>query len=77
LVGKTIPVAGGIDMTFREPLGWSADRPLELPADDRVLEGRPGARRRQHDRAEAGQLTPLTATRLEQIALAAGIPEGC
>ena len=30
-----------------------ADRPLELPADDRLLEGRPGARRRQHDRPEA------------------------
>ena len=24
LLGKTIPVAGGVDMTFREPLGVSA-----------------------------------------------------
>ena len=31
-----------------------ADHALELPARDRLLEARPGARRRQHGRAEAG-----------------------
>ena len=31
------------------------DHPVELPARDRFLEDRPGARRRQHDRAEAGR----------------------
>ena len=31
------------------------DRPLELPADDRLLEGGAGARRRQHDRPQAGR----------------------
>ena len=53
--GETIPVAGGVDMTFREPLGVVAlDRALELPAQHRVLEARPRARVRQHGRAEAG-----------------------
>ena len=43
LLGHTIPVAGGVDMTFREPLGVvGPDRALELPARDRLLEG--GAR---------------------------------
>ena len=41
LLGDTIPVAGGVDMTFREPLGVvGADHALELPADDRVVEAR-------------------------------------
>ena len=54
LLGETIPVAGGVDMTFREPLGVvGADRAVELPAGDRVVEGRAGAGRRQHDRAQA------------------------
>ena len=54
LTGKTIPVAGGIDMTFREPLGVVAlDHSVELPAHDRLVEGRPGAGGRQHGGAEA------------------------
>ena len=44
LLGDTIPVAGGVDMTFREPLGVvGLIVPVELPAGDRLLEG--GARR--------------------------------
>ena len=31
------------------------DRAVELPADDRLVEARPGARRRQHGRAQAGR----------------------
>ena len=55
LLGQTIPVAGGVDMTFREPLGVvGPDRAVELPARDRLVEGGAGARGRQHDRAEAG-----------------------
>ena len=64
LHGKTIPVAGGVDMTFREPLGVvGPDHALELPADDRLLEGRAGAGRRQHDRAEAGRADPADGAR--------------
>ncbi len=33
-------------------------RPLELPAQHRVLEARPGARLRQHGRAQAGRADP-------------------
>ena len=41
MTGQTIPVAGGVDMTFREPLGVvGADHALELPAHDRLVEGR-------------------------------------
>ena len=54
LAGKTIPVAGGVDMTFREPLGVVAlIVPWNFPSPYRVLEGRTGARRRQHNRVEA------------------------
>ena len=54
LLGDTIPVAGGVDMTFREPLGVvGPDRAVELPAGDRLVEGGARARRRQHHRAQA------------------------
>ena len=49
LLGDTIPVAGGVGMTFREPLGVvGADHALELPADDRGVEARARAGGRQH-----------------------------
>ncbi len=40
-----------------------ADRALELPAGDRLVEGRPGARRRQHGRAEARRADPADGAR--------------
>ena len=41
LLGDTIPVAGGVAMTFREPLGVvGADHAVELPAGDRGVEAR-------------------------------------
>ena len=39
------------------------DRALELPAGDRLVEGRAGARRRQHDRAQAGRADPADRAR--------------
>ena len=49
MLGDTIPVAGGVDMTFREPLGVvGLIIAVELPAHDRGLEAGPGAGRRQH-----------------------------
>ena len=54
--GETIPVAGGIDVDLpRAARRRRPDRALELPAQHRVLEARPGARLRQHGRAEAGR----------------------
>ena len=44
LLGKTIPVAGGVDMTFREPLGVvGLIVPWNFPLRDRLLEGGAGA----------------------------------
>ena len=56
LLGQTIPVAGGVDMTFREPLGVvGLIVPWNFPLVDRLLEDRAGARRRQHGRPQAGR----------------------
>jgi len=77
LFGKTIPVAGGVDMTFREPLGvvglitpWNY--PLWL-ASTKVA---PALAAGNTMVLKPAELTPLTALELERIALDAGIPEG-
>ena len=67
LTGKTIPVAGGVDMTFREPLGVvGLITPVELPAHDRVLEGGPRPRRRQHGRPQACRAHPADLARARE-----------
>ena len=78
LLGDTIPVAGGVAMTFREPLGVvGADHAVELPADDRRVEARAGAGGRQHGRAQAGRADAADrAASSSEIALEAGLPEG-
>src|ERR1700686_543829 len=77
LFGETIPVAGGVDMTFREPLGvvvlivpWNFPLPIAswkvapaLAAGNTVV-------------LKPAGLTPLTAVELGRIALEAGLPEG-
>src|SRR5436309_3139643 len=77
LFGKTIPVAGGVDMTFREPLGvvglitpWNY--PLWL-ASTKVA---PALAAGNTMVLKPAELTPLTALELQRIAVAAGIPEG-
>jgi acyl-CoA reductase-like NAD-dependent aldehyde dehydrogenase len=77
LLGQTIPVAGGIDMTFREPLGvvglivpWNF--PLMI-ASWKVV---PALAAGNTIVLKPAQLTPLTALELERIALDAGLPEG-
>jgi acyl-CoA reductase-like NAD-dependent aldehyde dehydrogenase len=76
LFGRQIPVAGGLDVTFREPLGvvgvivpWNFPMPIAgwgfapaLAAGNTVV-------------LKPAELTPLTALRLGELALAAGIPE--
>ena len=76
-LGQQIPVAGGIDVTFREPLGvvgiivpWNFPMPIAgwgfapaLAAGNTVV-------------LKPAELTPLTAMRLGELALEAGLPEG-
>ncbi len=75
--GKQIPVAGGVDITFYEPLGvvgiiapWNFPMPIAgwgfgpaLAAGNTVL-------------LKPAALTPLTAMRIGELALEAGLPEG-
>ena len=74
--GRQIPVAGGVDITFYEPLGvvgiivpWNFPMPIAgwglgpaLAAGNTVV-------------LKPATLTPLTAMRLAELALEAGIPE--
>jgi acyl-CoA reductase-like NAD-dependent aldehyde dehydrogenase len=75
--GKQIPVAGGVNITFHEPLGvvgiivpWNFPMPIAawgfapaMAAGNTVV-------------LKPAEMTPLTAIRLAELALAAGIPEG-
>ncbi|MFF8386694.1 aldehyde dehydrogenase family protein [Streptomyces kanasensis] len=76
LTGRQIPVAGGVDVTFLEPLGvvgvivpWNFPMPIAawgaapaLAAGNAVL-------------LKPAEATPLTALRLAELALEAGLPE--
>jgi acyl-CoA reductase-like NAD-dependent aldehyde dehydrogenase len=76
LTGRQIPVPGGLDVTFHEPLGvvgvvvpWNFPMPIAgwgfapaLAAGNTVV-------------LKPAELTPLTAVRLGELALAAGLPE--
>ncbi|MGP2436485.1 aldehyde dehydrogenase family protein [Streptomyces sp. JW3] len=76
LTGRQIPVAGGLDITILEPLGvvgviapWNFPMPIAawgtapaLAAGNAVL-------------LKPAETTPLTALRLAELALAAGLPE--
>ena len=64
LLGQTIPVAGGVDMTFREPLGVvGLIVPWNFPLVIASWKVGAGARRRQHGRAEAGRADPADRAR--------------
>ena len=77
LSGRQIPVPGGVDVTFHEPLGvvgvivpWNFPMPIAgwgfapaLAAGNAVV-------------LKPAELTPLTAIRIGELALAAGLPEG-
>lgn len=76
LFGRQIPVPGGVDITFKEPLGvvgvivpWNFPMPIAgwgfapaLAAGNTVV-------------LKPAELTPLTAVRLGELALEAGLPE--
>jgi betaine-aldehyde dehydrogenase len=77
LFGRQIPVPGGIDVTFHEPLGvvgiivpWNFPMPIlgwgmapALAAGNCVV-------------LKPAELTPLTAVRIGELAIEAGLPEG-
>src|SRR5450755_4482048 len=77
LCGRQIPVAGGLNVTFHEPVGvvglivpWNFPMPIlswgmapALAAGNAVI-------------AKPAEMTPLTAIRIGELALEAGIPDG-
>ena len=77
LLGKTIPVAGGVDMTFREPLGVvGLIVPWNFPLLIASWKVAPALAAGNTVVLKPAGLTPLTALELERIVLAAGLPEG-
>jgi acyl-CoA reductase-like NAD-dependent aldehyde dehydrogenase len=77
LTGKTIPVAGGVDMTFREPLGVvGLITPWNFPLTIACWKIAPALAAGNTIVLKPAELTPLTAVELEKIALEAGVPEG-
>jgi acyl-CoA reductase-like NAD-dependent aldehyde dehydrogenase len=77
LLGKTIPVAGGIDVTFREPLGVvGLIVPWNFPLTIASWKVAPALAAGNTIVLKPAELTPLTAVELERIALEAGIPAG-
>jgi acyl-CoA reductase-like NAD-dependent aldehyde dehydrogenase len=77
VLGDTIPVAGGVAMTFREPLGVVAlITPWNFPLTIAAWKLAPALAGGNTVVLKPAELTPLTSLRFEQIAREAGIPEG-
>jgi acyl-CoA reductase-like NAD-dependent aldehyde dehydrogenase len=77
LLGQTIPVAGGVDMTFREPLGVvGLIVPWNFPLVIASWKVAPALAAGNTIVLKPAELTPLTALELERLALDAGLPEG-
>ena len=75
--GETIPVAGGVDMTFREPLGVvGLIVPWNFPLNISSWKLGPALACGNTVVLKPAELTPLSALRLAELALDAGIPEG-
>src|SRR5437879_7310226 len=75
--GETIPVAGGVDMTFREPLGVvGLIVPWNFPIMLASWKLGPALACGNTLVLKPAELTPLSALRLGELALEAGIPEG-
>jgi acyl-CoA reductase-like NAD-dependent aldehyde dehydrogenase len=75
--GETIPVAGGIDVTFREPLGVvGLITPWNFPLNIASWKVGPALATGNTIVIKPAELTPLTTLRLGELALEAGIPEG-
>ncbi|MEJ7632575.1 MAG: aldehyde dehydrogenase family protein [Rubrobacteraceae bacterium] len=77
LLGDTIPVSGGVDVTFREPLGVvGLIVPWNFPLTIASWKMAPALAAGNTIVLKPAELTPLTALEFERIALEAGIPEG-
>jgi len=75
--GETIPVAGGVDMTFREPLGVvGLIVPWNFPLNIASWKLGPALACGNTVVLKPAELTPLSVLRLAELALEAGIPEG-
>jgi acyl-CoA reductase-like NAD-dependent aldehyde dehydrogenase len=75
--GATVPVAGGVDMTFHEPLGVvAAIVPWNFPIAITSWKVGPALATGNTIVVKPAEITPLTALRLADLALDAGIPEG-
>jgi acyl-CoA reductase-like NAD-dependent aldehyde dehydrogenase len=75
--GETIPVAGGVDMTFREPLGVvGVIVPWNFPLNISSWKLGPALACGNTVVLKPAELTPLSALRLGELVLEAGIPEG-
>ncbi len=75
--GETIPVAGGVDMTFREPLGVvGLIVPWNFPLNIASWKLGPALACGNTVVLKPAELTPLSALRLAELCLEAGIPEG-
>jgi acyl-CoA reductase-like NAD-dependent aldehyde dehydrogenase len=75
--GETIPVAGGVDLTFREPLGVvGLIVPWNFPLNISSWKLGPALACGNTVILKPAELTPLSALRLAELALEAGIPEG-
>jgi acyl-CoA reductase-like NAD-dependent aldehyde dehydrogenase len=75
--GETIPVAGGVDLTFREPLGVvGLIVPWNFPLNIASWKLGPALACGNTVVLKPAELTPLSSLRLGELALEAGIPEG-
>jgi acyl-CoA reductase-like NAD-dependent aldehyde dehydrogenase len=75
--GDTIPVAGGVDMTFREPLGVvGLIVPWNFPLNIASWKLGPALACGNTVVLKPAELTPLSALRLKELMNEAGIPDG-
>ncbi len=77
LLGKQIPVAGGIDITFNEPLGVvGIITPWNFPMTIASWGFAPALAAGNAVVLKPAEWTPLSSLRLGEIALESGLPEG-
>ncbi|MBI3216558.1 MAG: aldehyde dehydrogenase [Mycobacterium sp.] len=77
LSGKQIPVAGGLDVTFHEPLGVVAViAPWNFPMTIASWGFVPALAAGNAVLVKPAEITPLTTMRLAELGLAAGLPDG-
>jgi betaine-aldehyde dehydrogenase len=75
--GESIPVAGGVDVTFREPLGVvGLIVPWNFPLNIASWKLGPALATGNTVVLKPAELTPLSALRLAELALEAGLPDG-